>query len=78
MTGKDIIGAVAIVTKVDQKIVSRVVQAYLGQIKKEVRYNQVSIKGFGTFAMRERPDGSKKPGFCPAKAWIEGRAEDVH
>ena len=57
MTGKDIIGAVAIVTKIDQKTVSRVVQAYLGQIKKEVRYNQVSIKGFGTFAMRERPKG---------------------
>ena len=73
MTGKDITGAIAFVTNVNPKTVSRVIQACFTMITKEVRYGQVSIKDFGTFAMRERPDGSKKPGFCPAKSWIAGR-----
>lgn len=71
MTGKDIIDNVSVIAKVDPKTVQRVMQAYIQNVKDKIPYNQISIKDFGTFALRELPNGNKKPTFCPAKNWIE-------
>ena len=72
MTEKNLIDIAAIETKYDRKLVSNVFHAVIRAIKRKVKYNkQITIKDFGTFALRKRADGTFKPGFTPAKTWIE-------
>ena len=78
MTEKNLIDFAQVVTKNDRKIVSDIVHAVIRAIKHGVRYQkQVTIKDFGTFALRKRTDGTFKPGFAPAKAWIEAKNRGV-
>ena len=78
MTEKELIDLVQTKTKMDRKTVSNITWAIIREIKHEVKLNkQVSIRGFGTFALRKRPDGTDKPGFTPAKAWIEAKSWEI-
>ena len=72
MTEKNLIDIAAIETKYDRKLVKAVFDSVIHSIKFGVKYRgQVTIKDFGTFALRKRTDGTFKPGFTPAKTWIE-------
>ena len=78
MTEKELIDLVQIKTKIDKKTIGNITWAIIREIKYEVKLNkQVSIRGFGTFAPHKRPDGTNKPGFTPAKAWIEAKSWEV-
>ena len=72
MTEKNLIDIAAIQTKCDRKLVSAVVKSVIHSIKNGVKYKgQVTIKNFGTFALRKRSNGTFKLGFTPAKACTE-------
>ena len=72
MTEKNLIDIAAIETKYDRKLVRAVLNSIIKEIKYKVELDhQVTIKNFGTFALRKRTDGTFKPGFTPAKTWIE-------
>lgn len=70
MTEKELIDIATTETKYDRKLVKKVVNSVIHSIKYGVKYReQVTIKDFGTFALRKRTDGTFKPGFTPAKTW---------